>query len=192
MTPQPRTLWKLLSAGLVILFCGQLLFGVEEPGPTIGKINSKDHSYSVVFEFGMEVSDDGKVRDYHREMWLLLCNYPSSGGNKTACYLTETLFIKSPRSSRADVTTDFYDNIKIKQADWKAGKLDFSFVAFDRSTTDVEIRMTYDIYAFIHLKSFRAVNVGKNFASDKLTVTEYKIPAHTYTINYPIVFRGLE
>src|SRR5262249_26229272 len=147
-----------------------------------------------VFEFGMEVFEDGKLLE-GREVWNLLCQYPSANGDqtKTYCGLEVKRFLKSTHSTI--VTADTYGTvdgtIKIKQVDWKAGTLDFSILLIDKTATEVSLFASYD-KENIYLKSFRAVNVGRSIGADKLSVIEYKIPAYTYTLNYPVEIKGLK
>jgi len=166
----------------------------EDFHPTIGFVmDDPARKYHLLFQFGMEVFDDGKLLD-ERHVWNLICDYPSWAGKKeTSCSLEIGKFLKLNNGSI--VTVDKYntaDNMKVKMADWEGGKLDLTFMwPADKSTTEVSILMSHD-KKNIYLKSFRAVNVGKSLGSDKLTVTEYKIPDHTYVIDYPIAIWGLK
>ena len=167
---------------------------VADHGRSIGFSSSKGYGYyDILLVRGMEVFEDGKFLD-NRQTWMLHCHYPSNGDH-TDCSLQTQTFYHDGKSALSSIIGNLYTyrtdyEIKIKQADWKAGKLDFSIVLGDRTTTEVSILMAYDKDS-IYLKSFRAVNVGKKIGSDKLTVVEYKIPPYTYTVNYPIVFEGL-
>jgi hypothetical protein len=81
--------------------------------------------------------------------------------------------------------------LRLITADWEGGRLDFTIVNSDKSTTEAMLRMKIK-GKLIFLDSFKATAItrGTSFLIP-LTTIEYRLPQYTYTLNVPVLMRGL-
>ena len=81
--------------------------------------------------------------------------------------------------------------LRLITADWEGGRLDFTIVNSDDSTTEAMLRMKIK-RTLIFLDSFKATAItrGTSFLIP-LTTIEYRLPKYTYTLNVPVLMRGL-
>lgn len=152
---------------------------------------SKPHTVSCQYS-------DGKRWTSRFEKWDLICEYPSVFGNpdETYCHVERTRFL---RLEDLDYETGIAQllhssvggTLKLTNADWEKGKLDFQLVHDDGSTIEVMLRLRYENNS-IHLKEFKAIGIVKGTLSDTMEVIEYRIPEYTYTLDMRVTMRGLK
>lgn len=182
----------------VIAFCS--LAQSAEQELIIGSITGTgaDAKYDLTFYFGIEQWEDGKLTTHRRQQWDLHCSYPEPATNRpnTWCSLKRVVIDEelTPRSGAIIGTTkhDSSDGtLRLIIADWESGRLDFTIVYSDGGTTEVMLRMKREGNIF-YLDSFKATAItrGTIFLTP-LTTIEYRIPKYTYTLNVPVVMRGL-
>jgi hypothetical protein len=90
-------------------------------------------------------------------------------------------------------TREYYSSdgtLRLLNADWQRGRLDFTVVHSDKSTIEVMLRLK-STDNVIYLDSFKATGIARGLLSDTMTTIEYRIPKYTYMLNVPVQMRGL-
>ena len=190
---------------LEIVFCVLITFysfaQSAEPELIIGSITGKgaNSKYDLTFYFGIEQWEDGKLTTHRRQQWELHCSYPEPATNRqnTWCSLKRVVINEElTPGSGAIIGTTKHDSsdgtLRLINADWERGRLDFTIVYSDRGTTEVMLGMKREGNIF-YLDSFKATAITRGtFVLTPLTTIEYRIPKYTYTLNVPVVMRGLK
>lgn len=190
-----------LSLACLLLGSPAVMRG-SDSGRLIGHVNAgKSPEYRIMTELGIEQVERGKLTTHRYQVWWLSCSFPDSIGREsgTSCSLERTVFdryqddyLKTVVSSRTHHTGD--GTLRITLADWRQGSLHFSLIHPDGTTTEVMLLMKYQKVAgstMIYLTSFKAVGIG-GVLSGTLEAIEYRIPKYTYTLNLPVVIRGMK
>lgn len=171
----------------------------EELGPIIGNINidGSHSSYRLNFDFGIEQWEGGKLSTHRRQQWVLQCDYPELVTNRpnTWCSLKRVVIDEelTPRSGAIIGAHWHYSSdgtLKLLNADWERGRLEFIIVYSDKSTTEVMLRMKLK-GNIIYLDGFKAMAIARGRLSGTITTIEYKIPQYTYALNVPVMMQGL-
>lgn len=168
---------------------------VSEPSKFIGSVRKGEYNISTIL--GIEQFENGKLTPHRYQLWYLTCSFPTAGKPTTSCDLERTVFdqyqdddLKTVVSIRNHSTSD--GTLRITNADWERGKLDFSVMHALGPETDVMLRMKYvkvaeDLEPFICLNSFNAVGISWILS----VPIEYRIPEYSYTLNFPVIIHGM-
>jgi hypothetical protein len=165
--------------------------------PYIGLItDDTPPRYLVTAELGVEQWENSKRSERIHQLWYLQCQYPPylAPPYQTHCSLERTMIV---RWNMPGVKTGIYvhkhntddGTLQLRAADWERGKLEFTIVYNDQTTTEVIMRMRYADRS-IFLESFRAAGIAKSWFSDEMSPIEYRIPEYGYTLQIPIEMRG--
>ena len=164
----------------------------------------RDGRYRIDTTFGVEQlhdDDKTKVLDFRYQIWHLTCNNPPFRSERlpdnTDCRLErivmdQRLFGGRPESRIIQVDNHHVSDgtLKIIDANFAIGKLDFQLVFSDGSTAEVQMRLKKEDTS-LYLKSFKAIGIARGSLSDSLSAVEYRIPPYTYRINIPVEMTGL-
>ena len=193
-----------MKRSLEIVFCVLIAFcslaQSAEQELIIGSITGKgaQSEYNLTFYFGIEQWEDGKLTTHRRQQWDLQCSYPEPATNRpnTSCSLKRVVIDEElTPGSGAIIGTTKHDSsqgtLRLINTDWERGRLDFTIVYSDGGTTEVMLRMKRKDNIF-YLDSFKATAITRGtLVLTPLTTIEYRIPKYTYTLNVPVLMRGL-
>jgi len=171
----------------------------EELGLYIGYFKGKgtNAEYNLTFNFGIEQWENEKLSTFRHQKWFLDCSYPDPLTRKpnTSCSLERTIIDNWGKTSPGVVIGTRNHNtldgtLKLLDAQWQRGKLDFNIVLDDNSTIEVMLRMKLKDGS-IYLDSFKAISIARGILSNSMSSIEYKIPKYTYILNVPFEMIGL-
>lgn len=153
--------------------------------------------YNIYSVFGIEQWEDGKLATHRRQQWTIECDYSvAMNPPSTSCTLTRVVIDEelTPGTGAMISTHRHYTSdgtLRLITADWEGGRLDFTIVNSDKSTTEAMLSMKIKS-TLIFLDSFKATAITRgNFFDIPLTTIEYRMPKYTYTLNVPVLMRGL-
>jgi len=179
-----KNIWILF---LILVFHVGSVLAQSELGPTMGHII--EDKYSIMRSgVGIERYVAGKRQNDPFERWNFLCD-------ETYCSVTRTVFTNWPVLGTVinrELHTTIDGSLKLTNADWGAGELDFQLILGYGNTIEVKLRVQYQDGS-IYLKDFQAMGVARG--SDvalKMEAIEFRIPEYTYTRDIPIGMRGLK
>ena len=150
--------------------------------------------YTIDCDFSLEQWENGKRSNQYYQRWSLKCQYPTILTHNTECSLERLVITDAPDQGGATFFSNNYstedNSLKLTQADWEKGILDFRLVYADQSTTEVSLRFSQE-RNMLFLESFRALSQRQGVHSGEATTIEHRMPEYTFQLYVPLLMKGM-